>query len=134
MLKTSFSLLLPFLATCSFLAADTIECQVLDFQTAIERLIDSSTTLKIAQLEIEVQNAQKWQDSLYPNPALTVEVDSFGGKHECHGFDSSEVSYSISQLILLGGKREARQRLDAANIYAAQWEYAIAEQDAILDL
>src|SRR5436853_203266 len=99
------------------------EPRPLDLQTAIERTLSASGTLKMAQLEIDVKNAEAWQDSLYPNPSVTLEVDSFGGRHENRGFDSAQFSYSISQLILLGGKRYARQRLDAANGTAASWDY-----------
>lgn len=106
----------------------------LHLQTAIDRVLTSSALLKTARLEIEVKNAEAWQDSLYPNPEATIEIDSFGGRHECHGFDSSEVSYSISQLILLGGKRGARLRVDAASSSIAEWDYKIAEQDALLEL
>lgn len=122
--------LFPFIC----LLAATLSAEELTLDTAIERALSESTALKTAQLEIEVRNAQSWQDSLYPNPSAMIEVDSFGGKHENSGFDNADVSYSITQLILLGGKRCARLKLDHVNNYAATIDYDILMQDTLLEL
>lgn len=72
----------------------------LSLDEAIHRTLTQSPVLKAAALEIQVSEAQSWQDNVYPNPALNLEVENFGGQHEdC--FDSTEYSTSISQLILL---------------------------------
>lgn len=126
MMKKRFFLILCNLAT-------SLSAEVLTLDTAIERALSQSAALKTAQLEIEVLNAQTWQDSLYPNPNGTIEVDSFGGRHN-HGFDNADFSYSISQVILLGGKRGARLRLDHVNNYAAALDYEILKQDTLLEL
>lgn len=121
-----------FLILCG--VAMTLSAEELTLDTAIARVLNQSTALKTAQLEIDVRNAQTWQDSLYPNPSGMIEVDGFGGRHENRGFENSEISYSITQLILLGGKRGARLRLDHVNNYAAVLDYKILEQDTLLDL
>lgn len=126
MMRKSFFLFFCVLAPLS--------AEELTLETAIARAMSESTALKTAQLEIDVRNAQTWQDSLYPNPSGMIEVDSFGGRHENRGFDNSEVSYSITQLILLGGKRGARLRLDHVNNYAAVLDYEILRQDTLLDI
>lgn len=106
----------------------------LDLATAIKRTLCENTALKQASLEIDAVNAQGWQDCLYPNPLLTVELDSFGGHHDNCGFNSAELYYSITQLILLGGKRDALSQLNAAQSCISEWDYAIAKQNLISDL
>jgi outer membrane protein, heavy metal efflux system len=116
------------------LAADLGSAETLRLEEAVSRLLQDSPLLKAAELEIEVQEAGKWQDSLYPNPAVSIEVDSFGGRKENRGFDCAEITYSVTQLILLGGKREARLKMDAANSSAASWNYQVAVQEALLEM
>ncbi len=114
-----------------FLLSSLAAQEVLHLDSAMERALCNSFARKNAGLEVEVKNAEAWQNSLYPNPELTVELDSFGGRHQNRGFDSSEISYSLSQLILMGGKRGARRELDEAVTNLAKWDFEIATEDLL---
>lgn len=64
--------------------------------------------------EVRAKEAAAIQAGLLPNPEFAVEVENFGGKDEMKGIDSAETTFSLSQLLELGGKRGNRQALAKA--------------------
>jgi cobalt-zinc-cadmium efflux system outer membrane protein len=56
--------------------------------------------------EMRIQEANALQASLLPNPEFDAEIENFAGSGSLNGFDESELTLSIGQLIELGGKRQ----------------------------
>jgi outer membrane protein, heavy metal efflux system len=106
----------------------------LSYEEVIAQALDHSLPLKIAATEIQIREAEEFQAGLYPNPFFTVEIDSFGGNHDYKGWDSSEITYTLTQLFLLGGKMCAEKSIAASLTVAASLDYEIAKQDLSLEV
>jgi cobalt-zinc-cadmium efflux system outer membrane protein len=114
-------LLLIYLLTF-FGNAFATECS-LTLEAALERAWRYSTSLGIAQTEVNVKLSEEYQSSLWPNPIASVEVDDGDSLvFKRNKSDDKEIYYSVSQLIELGGKRSARQREAACQTNLVLWE------------
>ena len=71
---------------------------------------------------IRAQEAAVIQAGLYPNPEVSVELESFGGTNGFSGFGGSETTIAIGQTILLGGKRDSRRELARFERDLAGWD------------
>jgi len=71
--------------------------------------------------EVRAAEARTLQAELPHNPEMELEVESFDRDGE--GYDSSEPSVILSQVIELGGKRSKRVRIAEARGEAAGWAY-----------
>ncbi|MCK5565919.1 MAG: TolC family protein [Planctomycetes bacterium] len=67
--------------------------------------------LKVFSLETRAAQARVLQAGLWPNPELEVEVENVGGSGEVSGFDASETTIVISQLIEMGNKSQKRKKI-----------------------
>ncbi len=75
--------------------------------------------------EVRAREAAALQASLRPNPELELELENFAGSGELNGFDGSETTLSLGQLVELGDKRMKRRRLAAAERDLAAWDYEV---------
>lgn len=98
---------------------------VLDLNEALQRAWTYSPTAAIANAEVDVKQAEEYQVGLWPNPEFDFEIDGGGSFVGNRGGDDREITYSLSQLIELGGKRTARRRI-------AMYESSLAAYDAEL--
>jgi len=80
---------------------------------------------------IRAAEASQLQAGLLPNPELGVEVEEVGGSGERSGFDGSETTISLSQLVELGDKRRKRGALAKAESQLASWDYEAARLDVL---
>lgn len=81
--------------------------------------------------EIRVREARALQASLLPNPEINVELENLGGTGEFGGFDQTETTIQLSQLIELGGKRRKRTRVAAFESDLAAWDYEVKRLDIL---
>ena len=84
---------------------------VITLRDAIALALINNPKLKAFSLDIRAAEARKLQAGLLPNPEIKVEVEEFGGTGGRAGFDSSETSIQIGQLIELADKRSKRTHL-----------------------
>lgn len=68
------------------------------------------------------------QSQAFPNPELTVYAQGLGRKGDCCANDEQEITYSLSQLIELGGKRGIRKCLAAFEWQRAQLKHEIEKK------
>lgn len=94
----------------------------LNLDTALQLAYDWSFDLKSSQIEICMREAETWQVGRIPNPELSIEFDDFGRIK--HG-DSTEVTYAISQVLELGGKRRARQSVARSLEDIEYWNFQL---------
>ncbi|MEX0745777.1 MAG: TolC family protein [Phycisphaeraceae bacterium] len=79
--------------------------------------------LAAAGWEVRAAEARTLQAGLLPNPELGVEVEDFAGSGDSAGFDAVETTVSLSQLIELGGDREARIAVARHGRDLSGWDY-----------
>lgn len=89
---------------------------------AIAHALLNNPKLKAFSLDIRAAEARKLQAGLLPNPEIDLEVEEVGGTGERAGFDASETTIQIGQLIELADKRSKRT-------YLADVEKDLAELD-----
>ncbi|MEJ0063133.1 MAG: TolC family protein [Alphaproteobacteria bacterium] len=99
-------------------------------QEAIARALANAPQLKAAEASMLASKGERRQAGTLPNPHIGVEVENVAGQGAYRGTDSAEITYGVSQLVEIGGKRSARQN-------AADQEYKMATsgyESARLDL
>jgi cobalt-zinc-cadmium efflux system outer membrane protein len=90
-----------------------------------------SPDLATHAFEIRAREAHRIQASLRRNPEANLEVEDIGGSGDFAGVEGSQTTLRLSQLVELGGKRDARTALAGAEIDVAGWDYE-AERIALL--
>ena len=80
---------------------------------------------------IRAKDAAALQAGLRPNPELTIEMENFAGEDELAGFDGTETTIALSQLIELGGKRSKRRQIANLEKDLADWDYQSQKLDIL---
>lgn len=73
--------------------------------------------------EVRAAEARILRAGAIPNPELAAEVENVGGSGERKGFESTETTLSVSQLIELGGKRGNRITAATLERDLAGWDF-----------
>lgn len=81
--------------------------------------------------EIRVREAITIQAGLLPNPELEASNENFAGQRAFSGFQQSQTTIALSQVILLGGKRANRTRVASFSKDLAQWDYETKRMDVL---
>ena len=68
---------------------------------------------------------------MLPNPELRFQAEDFGGSGSRPGFEKTETTLSLAQLIELGGKRGRRRELARLGRALADWTWNIARVDLL---
>lgn len=87
--------------------------------------------------EIRAREARILQAGRLPNPVVTMTIQDLGGNTGLTGVADpiqSQTTIELGQLIELGGKRAARQRLAAAGRDLAGWDYEAARIDVLTEV
>ncbi len=84
--------------------------------------------------EVRAREANVIQAGLLPNPEITIELENFGGSGATSGFDGSENTLWLSQLIELGGKRTKRRTVADFDRAVAGWDYESARIDTLTEV
>ncbi|MGE0704799.1 MAG: TolC family protein [Vicinamibacterales bacterium] len=121
--------------------AGTLEQRPIEDLTGEIRLRDAlslallqSPELAAFAWEVRAQEAAVLQAGRLPNPVITTLIQDLAGRGEFSPATDpiqTQATVELSQLIELGGKRAARQRLATANRDAAAWDYEIARIDVL---
>jgi len=98
---------------------------------AVAHALLNNPKLKAFSLDIRAVEAQKLQAGLLPNPEIDVEIEEVGGTGDRSGFDSSETTIQIGQLIELADKRSKRTRLADIEEDLAELDYKSERLDII---
>jgi cobalt-zinc-cadmium efflux system outer membrane protein len=101
---------------------------------AVALALVNSPKLKAFSLDIRAAEARKLQAGLLPNPEIDVEVEEFGGTGERAGFDSSETTIRIGQLIELADKRSKRTYLASLEKDLAELDFKSKRLDVMSDV
>ncbi|MBA7484157.1 Cobalt-zinc-cadmium resistance protein CzcC [subsurface metagenome] len=101
---------------------------------AVTLALINNPKLKAFSLDIRAAEARKLQAGLLPNPEIDVEVEEFGGTSGRAGFDSSQTSIQIGQLIELADKRSKRTHLATLEKDLAEWDFKSKRFDVMSEV
>jgi cobalt-zinc-cadmium efflux system outer membrane protein len=101
---------------------------------AVAYALVNNPKLKAFSLDIRAAEARKLQAGLLPNPEIDVEVEELGGTGDRTGFDSSETSIQIGQLIELADKRSKRTHLADIEKDLAELDFKSERLDVMADV
>ncbi len=107
---------------------------VLTFNKALALALMNNPELKAFSLQVRVSQARQLQASLWPNPALGIEVEDVGGSGQRSGFDAAETTIQLSQLIELADKRTKRTRLASLEKELAGADYEAKRLDVLTEV
>src|SRR5258707_6638300 len=111
--------------TCAWLAI-TIPVQAaeraprsISLAQALQHALAANPRLTAAERDIGIATGLKVQAGALPNPDLSFELDNALGSGRYRGLRSAETNLQLSQLVELGGKREARLSGCGAGVWEA---------------
>src|SRR6266436_1749114 len=96
--------------------------RTLSLAQALQRVLAANPRLTAAERDIGIASGLKVQAGALPNPELSFELDNALGSGPYMGLRSAETNLQLSQLVELGGKREARLAAGEAGIGTAVWQ------------
>lgn len=105
----------------------------LTLDVAIQKALASSPRLKSAQAGVLASEGERTQAGLWYNPELGVQTENFAGGGRYSGFDSSEVTLGVSQVIELGGKRSGRVAVAEQEVALSRFGQTSERLDVIRD-
>lgn len=100
---------------------------------ALQRALAVNPRIRAADRDIGIAGGRRQQAGAIPNPELSFELDNAFGTGEYRGLRSAETTLQLSQLIELGGKRDARVAAGSAEVEAAYWERAAVRLEILSD-
>ena len=121
------------LVLCTPYGASAESARALVLTRALQRALAANPRLTAAERDIGIAAGRHIQAGAIPNPEITFEADKIFGTGELRGTQSAETALQLSQLIELGGKREARVAAGAAEVDAARWERAALRLEILSD-
>ncbi|MHC4266761.1 MAG: TolC family protein, partial [Planctomycetota bacterium] len=104
---------------------------VITLREALALSLMHNPELKSFSWQVRASEARTLQASLLPNPEIEVEVEEVGGTGGRSGFDGSETTIQLGQLIELGGKVEKRERVASLESELAGWGYEAKRLDVL---
>lgn len=106
---------------------------VLTLTEAVRRALAANPRLTAAERDIGVASGKRLQAAAIPNPELSFELDNAFGSGDYRGIKSAETTLQLSQLIELGGKRDARITAGNAEVENARWQRAALRLEIVSD-
>ncbi|MFQ5717201.1 MAG: TolC family protein, partial [Nitrospinales bacterium] len=101
---------------------------------AVALALVKNPELKAFDREIRAREANIIQAGLLPNPEIEATNENFGGQRAFSGFQQTQATFALSQVILLGGKRTKRARVAALSKTLAEWDYETKRMDVLTQL
>ena len=105
----------------------------LTLDTALRRALASNPKLVAADRDIGIAAGRHQQAAAIPNPELLFELDDAFGTGNFRGLKSAQTTIGLGQLIELGGKREARVAIGAAELTSARWQREAVRLEILSD-
>jgi cobalt-zinc-cadmium efflux system outer membrane protein len=101
---------------------------------AIKAALKANPELGSFAFELRALDAQVRQAELRPAPELSLGIENALGTGDVSGFKSAELTLALSQVIEMGGKREARRGLAQATRSAADIELQAQQLDVLAEV
>ncbi len=137
--STKRSFLAGLLAT-AFLTSPPISAQTVDpsatlvLDQAIVWALEHSPVLGASASRADAATASRSQAGALPNPEISIEAENIYGDGPYDGMDAAEITYRVSQLVELPGKRGNRVRVAEAEKTKIHYASDGARLDLIRDV
>lgn len=89
---------------------------------ALQKALSANPRLTAAERDIGIAGGLRLQAGALPNPDVSAELDNAFGSGPYKNTRSAETTLQLSQLVELGGKREARLAAGEAGVGSAVWQ------------
>ena len=96
--------------------------QTLTLQQALKRALAANPRLTAAERDLGIAEGRSLQSRAIANPELSAEAENVLGSGPYRGTQSLETTLQLSQLVELGGKRDARIAAGLAEVDAVAWQ------------
>lgn len=106
----------------------------LDLRDALALALMSNPELAVFSWELRAREAEILQARARPNPEAALEIENFAGSGEFGGFGGSEITFGVSQVLELGGKRGYRQGVAEQARHLAEWDYEAQRADVFTEV
>ncbi|MGH1365519.1 MAG: TolC family protein [Calditrichia bacterium] len=97
--------------------------QSLTFEEALKLAFSQNAGIAAANLEIRAAEARALQSGSYPNPEVDLELENVAGTGPLNGVSGVESTLTLSQQILLGGKRKKNADVAGLEVNLASLSY-----------
>lgn len=101
----------------------------LPLEQALAKALEQSPVLGASAARADAATASRAQAGALPNPELSIEADNIYGDYD--GLDDAEITYGVSQLVELPGKRGNRIKAAEAYTRKSQLTNESTRQDLI---
>jgi cobalt-zinc-cadmium efflux system outer membrane protein len=106
----------------------------LDLQQAVSAALRGNPALQTFAFQFRAGDARTRQAGLRPALDASIELENFAGSGETRGFDVVEATFALSQVIELGGKRDARIGAAQAGRSALDIERQVIQLDVLAEV
>lgn len=110
------------------------ENATLSLHEAIKTALEKSPSFGAALSRSEGMKAATSKAGALPNPELSIEAENIGGDGPYEGLDGAELTYGVSQLVELPGKRSGRQDVAKGEERKSLYERDATRLDLIRDV
>lgn len=97
---------------------------------ALQQAVNANPRITVAERNIGMADGRRQQAKAMPNPTIGFEVDNFS-PGPSDNVSAAETTLMLSQLIELGGKRDARVSAALGDFDAARWERESAKLEIL---
>ena len=105
----------------------------LSLSTALSLALSHNPALTVAAREVRAQDGIVQQAGLLPNPVFGVSAQNFANSR-LQGVDGDALNWSLSQTVLLGGKRAKAIRVAELDRELAVWDYESKRMDVLTEV
>jgi cobalt-zinc-cadmium efflux system outer membrane protein len=107
--------------------------RTLSLPQALQRALAANPRLTAADRDIGIATGKSIQAGALPNPELSAAAENVAGSGPYRGLRSAETTLQLSQLIELGGKRDARISAGLAEADGAYWQRQAVRLEVLSD-
>lgn len=115
-------------------AAEPAITAPLTLQQAVTAALQGNPQLQKFAFQFRAGDARTRQAGLRPAPEVSVDLENVAGSGETKGFDTAEATFALSQVIELGGKRDARIGAAQASRSALDIERQAVQLDVLAEV
>ncbi|MCC6206587.1 MAG: TolC family protein [Gammaproteobacteria bacterium] len=115
-------------------AAESAATTPLTLQQAVSAALQSNPQLQSITFEFRMVDARAQQAALRPVPEVSIDLENFAGSGETKRLQAAEATFALSQVIELGGKRDARVGVAQAGRSALDIERQATQLDVLAEV
>lgn len=115
-------------------AAESGTAAPLTLQQAITAALKGNPELQTFAFQFRAGDARTRQAALRPAPEVSIDLENFAGTGEAKGLSVTEATFALSQVIELGGKRDARIDTAQAGRSALDIERQATQLDVLAEV